>query len=320
MNGWMLAVTTSLSSPQLYRAGAARGHQVAVDGALGKARSGGHVGWEPSMTAASQFVAALSRRPRHEPKPQVSELKQPRRCSTSQTDRRNQLTLAGARLKPAEQPKQWSSVLIVFWWFAAAVVPWLGQMILVASLRSNSGPDPMACHSRRPGSETAWRTCGRLRLPSAELALPPGTWWDRCRPWTSRSGSRRTPAFALDQNRRDCLLALQDRCRRPSVARRRHSRHLHSSLGALPRVLPAAVPWVPRGCGDRIALSIYSHHSLSSCTAARTAPGVQADLSVAPLVGAGFMTLDLVFRTSVLVDVRQCWWAFDGPGAAQERS
>jgi hypothetical protein len=44
----------------------------------------------------------------------------------------------------------------------------------------------------------------------------------------------------------------------------------------------------------------------------RTESGVQVDSSVALLVIVVLMALELLIRTSVLVDVRQCWWAFDG--------
>ena len=48
-----------------------------------------------------------------------------------------------------------------------------------------------------------------------------------------------------------------------------------------------------------------------------TESGVQADSSVALLVMVLLVAVELLFRTSVLVDVGQCWWTFDGPATAQ---
>jgi RimJ/RimL family protein N-acetyltransferase len=82
-------------------------------------------------------------------------VEQVRRCSTSRTDRRNGLTLVTACLEPAEQAKQWSSTLIPFWGFAAAVAPWLGLMILGLCERSASQVRAKAASRRasfaRPG-------------------------------------------------------------------------------------------------------------------------------------------------------------------------
>ena len=48
-----------------------------------------------------------------------------------------------------------------------------------------------------------------------------------------------------------------------------------------------------------------------------TEPGVQADSSVALLVRVVVMAIELAFRTSVLVDIGQYGWTFDGPETAQ---
>jgi hypothetical protein len=60
---------------------------------------------------------------------------------------------------------------------------------------------------------------------------------------------------------------------------------------------------------------------------AGTESGVQAGSSVAPCAMVLVVAVELIIRTSVLVDVGQNWWTFDDPGhspdgpeTAQERS